>query len=154
MITAKVTGIQQARKDIANSVYQVARAAIVKADQLIQVGQPRTSTGHPVWTGYARANWHASVGTPASKLSAKPLATSFFVQIVTNQINSIKRSSGDAADVTLPKTNMNYDTVYLTNIVDYIEELEQGLNKYPSPNFVLTAVKKAADSINTSNKRY
>ena len=154
MITVKVTGIQKAKKDIANSVYQVARAAIVKTDQIIQSGQPRTDKGNPVWTGYSKANWYASIETPIRKLTKKPAETSIFVQIVTNQLNSIHRPAAESADASLPKSNNDYSTLYLTNIVDYIEFLEAGLNRYKSVAFTHRAVESSAKLINSSNRKY
>ena len=97
--------------------------------------------GTPVQTGWARANWVQSVGTPAAVV-ANPVTVDERIAALPSGLAA--QAAGVAAVAGYSKIG---PSVFQTNNVPYIKELNEGTSQQAPRAFVQTAVTKAVRTV-------
>jgi hypothetical protein len=82
----------------------------------------------PVDTGWARANWIPSVGTPVADVAGNP--------------GSANKSAADAGAAEVLRSN-GKSPIYITNNVPYIGRLNDGSSAQAPKGFVQKSIEKA-----------
>lgn len=126
--------IKQARENLIREVARTKAEAALKA--LIEL-----VTRTPVDTSTALSNWQVALNTRVvSEINAH-----FLGQGGSTRSASIATAISNARS-TLSQVKAE-DTIYISNLVDYIEYLNDGSSTRPALNFVEAAVAKARDHI-------
>lgn len=120
--------------NVATNSDRLVRKVALKVDQAVVVGTP-------VDTGRARSNWIASLGTPA-RSQIEPYAP--------GETGSTGAKNAKAALDQAKAVVANYrhgQSVYISNNLPYIGELNDGSSSQAPANFVEEAVHLATESV-------
>lgn len=99
------------------------------------VSAPDTGYGTPVDTGWARANWVPSIGTPQTTTEGTREAAE------AGSVSTAGQQAGIAKVVTSYKHQQG--AVYISNNVPYILRLNEGSSQQAPKGFVQNAIAKA-----------
>jgi len=104
-------------------------------DTVANLQRAPSKGGTPVDTGWARANWIASIGTPVTTTAGTRADA---------EAGKIDKSAAEQGLVNiLAYTSPKIGNVYISNNVPYIELLNAGTSKQAPPMFVEMAIQKA-----------
>lgn len=127
----------------ADEVIAALRNAVAqaKSDLAIEIVanlmEPPDAGGTPVDTGWARANWIPSVGSPTTAPVGSPDAVSSAAATQQAAIAEVAAYRGD-------------QDLWVTNNVDYISRLNDGSSKKAPAGFVDSAIKRAVETLQNS----
>lgn len=134
MASRRITVVVNSYQEFINKVMKKLTLDIVA--NLVSTPEPKTGTGTPVDTGWARANWVPQVGTPReSVVGSRPTdkdAEEFSTAVQDTEVAKI--AIGYRAEM---------GPIYISNNVPYIVALNDGHSKQAPAGFVQNAIRKA-----------
>ena len=128
--------IMQLVEDVSSLVVR----ALATSINLNLLRDPKTGVGTPVDTWFARTNWVTSILSPYAGVAGKKIYTP-------GRAKGQKAAGiddGPLRDGIKSLDNHKFpQTVYITNNVDYVVDLNNGSSPQAAPDFVVRAIEKA-----------